>query len=166
MKNFTFIPAILLSLASVNALADSYICQPITGTIQPLTIDAACGILQEKAAHFPDLTFYGAYGTCFSGILNAKLGSTEITGKSYSGLTANGLGQLTGASAIRLYSGSNELGRVFTKDVIFNAGGAVTEMLTVVGGRKMFNEGYGSIEITGDTSQYPSSFTGQLCTEN
>jgi hypothetical protein len=167
MKNFTFIPVILLSLTSVNALADAYICKSITGTMQVLALDPKCNILQEKSNHFPDVTFLGVPGTCFAGSLNATLGGNiPVTGKSYSGLTVNGLGQLTAASAIRLNAGSFELGRVFTKDVIFNPEGATTELLTMVDGNKMFNGGYGAIEITGNAPYQVTSFTGKLCIQN
>lgn len=167
MKYFTFIPAILLSLTSVNALADTYTCKPITGTIQQLTPDPECNILQAKPNHFPDVTFFGVAGTCFSGNLQATLdGNTPITGTSYSGLTANGLGQLTAASAIRLNAGSIELGRVFTKDVVFNAGGDTKELLTMVSGSKTFHDGYGGLEITGDALYQTTSFAGELCVEN
>ena len=169
MKYFTFIPAILLSLTSANVLADTYICKSITGTIQQLTPDPECNILQAKPNHFPDVTFFGVAGTCFSGNLQATLdGNTPITGTSYSGLTVNGIDQhqLTAASAIRLNAGSIELGRVFTKDVVFNPGGNTKELLTMVGGSKMFHDGYGSLEITGDALNQATSFTGELCIEN
>ncbi|MDO9046273.1 MAG: hypothetical protein Q7U66_00885 [Methylobacter sp.] len=165
MKYFTFIPAVLLSLTSFNAFSDAYICKSITGTIQKLTSNPGCNILQEKSSHFSDVIFLGIPDTCFSGNLTATLeGNTPVTGISYSGLTVNGIGQLTAASVIRLKAGTIELGRIFTKDVVFNpGGGATTELLTMVGGSKTFNGGHGGIEITGDGLYQATTFTGQLC---
>jgi hypothetical protein len=175
MKYSTFIPAVLLSLTSVNALAGAYICKPITGTIQQLTPDPACNILQAKPSHFPDVTFLFELtvpDTCFSGNLQATLGdNTPVTGASYSGVTLNGIGQFTAASAIILRNATNnnvELGRVYTQDVIFAADNPAitTEYLTMVSGSKMFKGGHGHLEITGNALFGPTGFTGVICTEN
>ncbi len=178
MKNITLIPAILLSLTSITALANGYTCKYVKATIQgPLTPDPACNIQLEKQNHFPDLTFLASLGVppqyaCFSGSLNGILSDTPtgtgapITGTFYAGLTANGISntQLTAASAIRLYAGNIELGRVFTKDVIFD--GYDEELLTMVDGSKRYNGGFGTMEITGDALSGPTTLTGKLCTQD
>ncbi len=177
MKNIALIPVLLLSLTSVNALAEGYTCNDLTlGTITPLVADPKCSILQEKAAHFPDVTFLKALGvpadqSCFTGKITAMLGKTPVTGTSYSGLTLNEVNSnpsqssfLTAATVIKLNAGSLELGRVYTKDVVFTFEGK--ELLTMVGGSKTFNGGYGNLVITGNALAEPTRFTGKLCTEN
>jgi hypothetical protein len=166
MKLSTFIPAIMLSLISANALADHYVCKPITGTIQPLIPDPACKIQHSKSKHLPDVTFYGVAGSCFSGQWQGQLDGTPLTGTSYSGLTVNQMGQITVASAFQLKVGPFELGQLFTKDVLFDAQGNTKELLTIVGGSKLFKGSYGNIEITGNTLYQAGSFTGTLCVED
>ena len=174
MKYFTFIPAVLLSLTSVNALAVGYICKTITGTIQQLSPDQRCNILQEKPNRFPDVTFYVELGaqpaeTCFSGELaDALFGNTPVTGTSYHGLTVNGIGKLTAASAIRLTAAGHELGKVYTQDATFNPGTAkdhanTKELLTMVSGSKRFKDGHGHVEITGNALYGETQFSGMLC---
>lgn len=166
MKFITAIPVVFLAFTSVSALAGNYTCKPITGTIQQLTPDSTCKILKDKANYFPDVTFIGAVGTCFTGQMAAKLGGKAVTGTSYSGLTVNGVGQLTAASAIRLKAGSVELGRVFTKDVITDPEVNPNELVTMVSGSKMFKGGYGNLEIKGNGLYQATSFTGVVCIEN
>ncbi|WP_415879350.1 hypothetical protein [Methylomonas sp. TEB] len=172
MKLSTVTIAVLTSLVSGNLYADQYICKNISGTIQPSTADPDCNILKFKDRQFPDLTFLGplppgAPPVCFIGTLTATFGKNlKLTGTAFSGLFANGLGQLTGASAIKLSAGAVDLGRVFTKDLIFNPEGATTELLTVVGGSKTFKDGRGQFEITGNILYESAPFTGQLCIED
>lgn len=167
MKYFTSIPAVLLVLTSVNALAAPYTCKPITGTIQQLSPDPACNILKDKNNYFPDATFFGTANSCFSGNLQATLDGKSVTGTSYSGLTANGVGQFTAASIIRLKSGPIELGRVFTKDVVLlDPDNNPIELVTMVGGSKMFKGGYGNLEIKGNGLYQATSFSGLVCIEN
>lgn len=179
MKSHILIPAVFLSLTSINALADGYNCQKITGQLSLLTPDAACHILLAKARHFPDTTFIAEIAPantpniCFSGQLTAKLGNNNkpISGTSYSGLTQNSLGQLTAASAIQLNSNniantSIALGKIYTKDVVINPLGPTSEILTMVDGSNTFNGGHGELEITGNALFQAVSFTGQICTEN
>ena len=166
MKYFTLIPAILLSLTSVNALASGYTCKTIIGTINRLIPDHACNILQSKPDHFPDVTFDG-FPSCFTGNLTAKLGNTNVTGTAYSGITINGIGQLTAATAIRLNAGNISLGQIYTKDmIIFGPQGSTSEALTMVDGSKTFNGGYGGFEITGNALYETVSFTGMICAQN
>ncbi|MFI3185709.1 MAG: hypothetical protein QX198_06975 [Methylococcaceae bacterium] len=174
MKNLTLIPAILLSVISVNALADNehqtsvkYNCKTITGTIAPLLPDPACNIKQEQLGHFPDVNFLGFPGTCFKSTLTARLGNIQVTGTSYSGLTANAINDpaiLTAASVIRLNAGSDELGRVFTTDMTLLANSK--ENLTMVDGSKIYNGGKGHLEITGNALYEQTTFAGTLCSQN
>ncbi|MEQ1602372.1 MAG: hypothetical protein HOP04_06160 [Methylophilaceae bacterium] len=167
MQSSKFISTLCLALISANVWAGTYTCKPITGTIQPLTPDPACKILQSKSSYFPDTIFYGVAGSCFSGQLQGQLGGNIlVTGTSSSGFSVNNLGQLTGSTAIRLYAGAIELGRVYTKDVIFDAEGNTKELLTVVGGSKTFKGGYGNIELSGNTLYQTGSFTGTICTDD
>ena len=168
MKYIASIPVVLLALTSVSALAGSYSCKPITGTIQQLIPDPSCKILQDKASYFPDATFLTQLGfpnTCFSGKLQATLGTKSVTGTSSSGLTVNGIGQLTAASAIRLNAGSVEIGRVFTKDVISEPEVNPNELATMISGTKAFKGGYGNLEIKGNALYQDTSFSGIVCTE-
>jgi len=136
MKYSTFIPVVLLSLTSVNALASGYTCKTITGTINQLEPDLnpdgtpACHILQAQSSQFPDVTFL--YPTipdnsCFYSELTATLGNRTVTGTIYAGLTRNvpepgsvTSYQFSAASIITLRQAStgNSLGRIYTKDVI------------------------------------------------
>ncbi|AMK76683.1 MULTISPECIES: hypothetical protein [Methylomonas] len=172
MKLSTVTIALLATLASENVLADDYICKTISGTIQPSTVDPDCNILRFKDRQFPDVTFLGplpagAPPVCFAGSLTATLGKNQqLTGTAFSGLIANEVGQLVGASAIKLNAGSVELGRVFTKDLIFNPDGATTEILTMVGGNKVFKGGRGQFEINGNILYQSAPFSGQLCVED
>ncbi len=173
MKYSIVIPAVLLSLTSVNTLADDYTCQKISGYITPSTPDPACHILQSKPKHFTDVTFVvendsQAPDVCFSGQLTATLGKnqTPIIGTSYSGIIMNGIGQLTGATATQLNAGNVSLGQIYTKDMIIDPLGNTLEALTMVEGSKTFKGGHGSFEITGNTLYETASFTGMICTEN
>lgn len=175
MKSHMLIPAVFLSLTSINALADDYNCQKITGQLSPLTPDSTCQILRAKANHFPDTTFIAEIAptntpnVCFSGQLTATLGNnnTPITGTSYSGLTQNSIGQLTAASAIQLNSNNTRiaLGKIYTKDVVINPLGPTSEILTMVDGSHTFNGGHGELEITGNALFQAVSFTGKICTQ-
>ena len=60
MKYFSLISAILLSLTSVNVLADKYICKHLEGHLAPLRFDPECHIKYEKPDHFPDVTFFSS----------------------------------------------------------------------------------------------------------
>ena len=169
MKYFTFIPALLLSLTSVNAFADDFTCQQISGTISKLVPDPECKILQSKPGHFPDVTFVaenfpGAPNICFSSQLATTLGGKKVIGKAYSGITVNGIGELTAASAIQFILKPNnvELGWMYTKDVIGNA----VEILAMADGTRTFNDGRGGLEITGNALEEATSFTGKLCMED
>lgn len=172
MKLSTVTMAVLATLASENLLAGDYICKTISGIIQPSTVDPDCNILRFKDRQFPDVTFLGplpadAPPVCFAGSLTATLGKNQqLTGTAFSGLIANGVGQLAATSAIKLSAGSVELGRVFTKDLIFNPDGATTEILMMVGGSKTFKGGHGQFEIIGNTTYQTATFTGQLCVED
>jgi len=167
------IPAVFLSLASINALADDYNCQKITGQLSLLISDSTCQILRAKAKHFPDTTFIAETvptntpNICFSGQLTATLGNnnTPIRGTSYSGLTKNSIGQLTAASAIQLNSNNIALGKIYTKDVVINPLTSTSEILTMVGGSNTFNGGHGELEITGNALFQAVSFTGKICTQ-
>lgn len=167
MKIFTSISAVLFALTSVNALADSYVCKPITGTINQLVPDPACNILKDRDGHFPDVTFFGSANSCFSGKLQATWDGKPVTGTSFSGLTANNVGQFTAASTIRLKAGTVELGRVFSKDVVLlDPSNNPIELVTMVGGSKMFKGGYGNLEIKGNGLYQATSFTGLVCMED
>jgi hypothetical protein len=172
MKYSTFIPAVLISLTSVNALAGGYDCKTITGTIEQLSPDEDCKILKSKNNDFPDVTFYVELGapaedTCFSAKLTATLGpqNTPVKGIAYSALTVNGIDQLTAASAIRLIAGPIEIGKVNTQDAIYDSGTPefTKELLTMVSGDKMFKDGHGHLEITGNAFYGDTQFTGKLC---
>ena len=177
MKSYLLAPAILLTLTSINTYADSYNCQKITGQLAPLTPDASCRILLAKANHFPETTFVAesapsALGVCFSGQLTATLGANNIpiSGKSYSGITQNTIGQLTAASAIELYSGtvvnvSNALGKIYTKDIVISPQVNTIEILTMIGGSNTFNGGHGVLEVAGNALSQTVNFTGMICTQ-
>lgn len=172
MKCFTLIIAILLSLNYVNAFAVKNSCKTITGTIAPLDFNDDCNILNEQPKHFPDVTFFGAPGTCFSGVLTATLGhnNTQIKGMFFSGVTVNGIGLFTAASAIQLNivkprNHEVELGQIFTKDAISfvpETGEVLGEVQAMVEGTKRFKGGQGSFEINGDAFN-GAPFTGMLC---
>jgi len=173
MKYSTFIPVVLLSLTSGNVLADDIICKHISGNIAQSIPDPACHILESKSKHFSDVTFVvenypQAPDVCFSGQLTAILGKdkTPIIGTSYSGITINGIGQLTGATVIRLNAGNVSLGQVYTKDMIIDPLGNTSEALTMVDGSKTFKGGHGSFEIVGNTLYETARFTGMICTQN
>jgi hypothetical protein len=178
MKNHLLISAVFLSLTFINARADGYSCQKITGQLSQLTPDSACHILLAQGNHFPDTTFIAniapsAPNVCFSGQLTATLGNNSpIRGTSYSGITYNTGGQLTAASSIELYSGKvanarNTLGKIYTKDIVVidsntnNPG----EILTMVDGSNTFNGGHGQLEITGNALYQAVNFTGMICVE-
>lgn len=170
MKYFTLIFAVLFSLTSVNAFASGYTCKAINGHIAQLTPDPACTILNDQASHFPNVTFDG-FPNCFKGNLTATLGTSNVTGTSYSGLTMNGLGQLTAASAINLI-GANppnvNFGRIFTFDtVLVNNNTIIGEELALTDGTKTYNDAHGNLEINGDALNTPSGadFSGVICTE-
>lgn len=166
MKLSLVISAIFAAMVSINTLADTNNCKPISGTIQPLTPDPTCKIMQSKFSHFPDTEFYEVPGSCFSGRLQGLIaGNIAVTGTSFSGFTVNNLGQLTGASVMHIYAGRIELGRLFTRDIIFDAEGDAKELLTVVEGSKLFRGASGNIELTGNTLYQTGSFTGTLCVE-
>ncbi|MBD9354449.1 hypothetical protein [Methylomonas albis] len=171
MNLSTFTIAALVLLVSANSNAGDYVCKTINGVIQPFAADPDCNILRFKDRHFPDATFLGplpaeAPPVCFAGSLTATLGKQQLTGTAFSGVIANGVGQLTAVSAIKLSAGSVELGRIFTKDLIFNPDAATTEMLTVVAGSKVFKGSHGQFEITGNITYQTATLTGQLCIEN
>ena len=166
MKSYMLIPAIFLSLTAINALADAYSCQKITGQLSQLTPDSACHILSAQSNHFPDSTFVP--NACFSGKLTATLGNnSSISGTSYSGLTNNSSDQLTAVSSIELYNGKVALGKIYTKDIVVidpktnNFG----EILTMVGGSNTFNGGHGELEIVGNALYQAVNFTGIICIE-
>jgi len=182
MKYFSLISAILLSLTSVNVLADKYICKHLEGHLAPLRFDPECHIKYEKPDHFPDVTFfferpkihrpyYPEANLCFSSVLTATLGDNKIPfrGTVYSGITLNDIGAdnpdfphlLSAASVINL-----PLGKVFTKDVIDAPYAFPTnEVITMVDGSKKYKEGKGVIFIHGNalTSSLPVLITGNLC---
>ncbi len=176
MKYFTLILAILLSLKYVNAFAVKNSCKIITGTIAPLDFNDDCNILNEQPKHFPDVTFFGAPGTCFSGVLTATLGhnNTQIKGMFFSGVTVNGIGLFTAASAIQLNivkprNHEIELGQIFTKDAISFVPDPETGRVVVLGeiqamveGTKRLKGGQGSFEINGDAFN-GAPFVGMLC---
>jgi hypothetical protein len=147
MKYFTLIPAVLVSLTSVSALASGYNCKTITGTINHLVPDLdngalACHIMQAQQPpqyQFPDVTFlyptipetgipgFSLPNSCFYTSLTARFGNRDVAGTVYSGLTQNApfypgdtSYQFSAASVItlRLSSNGNLLGRVLTQDVI------------------------------------------------
>ncbi len=165
MKYVYVIPVALFSIITTNAFG-AYSCKPISGSIEQLAVDPVCKILKDKAVHFPDVTFYGVLGSCFSGKLQGTLGGKPVTGISSSGLTVNGIGKLTSASTIRVYSGSNELGRLFTKDLLSDPEGNTSEFVSVVDGSKQFKGGHGSLEIIGNGLYQATSFSGVICTED
>lgn len=185
MKSSIFIPAVLLSLTSVDSHADDFTCRNITGTIQQLVPDEnpdhtpACHILQVRPQHLPDETFFFDHpeilppplpATCFySPNVTATFGNTPVSGIAYSGLTVNRIGhQFSAATAIRLYAGPVDLGKIVTTDIIIDPFNPPTtkERLTMVSGTKTFNDGHGHLEITGNALAGPTNFSGVLCIEN
>jgi|GEM_PF-1186531 len=166
MKSYMLIPAVFLSLTAINALADAYSCQKITGQLSQLTPDSACHILSAQSNHFPDSTFVP--NACFSGKLTATLGNnSSISGTSYSGITNNSSGQLTAASSIELYNGTVALGKIYTKDIVVidSKTNNYGEILTMVGGSNTFNGGHGQLEIIGNALYQTVNFTGMICIE-
>jgi len=189
MKYFTLIPAILLSLTSVNALASGYTCKTITGTINQLGLDLnpdgtpACHILQAQSSQFSDVTFLYPNipdllpASCFYSELTATLGNRTVTGTIYAGLTRNvpepgsvTSYQFSAASIITLRQAStgNSLGRIYTKDVIIDPFGLTREFITAVNGTDTFKSVQGHIEVLGNlllpVLPGTQNFTGTLCT--
>jgi len=186
MKYFTLIPAILLSLTSVNALASGYTCKTITGTINQLGLDLnpdgtpACHILQAQSSQFSDVTFLYPNipdllpASCFYSELTATLGNRTVTGTIYAGLTRNAPEPVSGTSYqfsaasvinVRQASTGNSLGRIYTKDVTiapFDFG--TREFITIVNGADTFKGVQGHIEVLGNLMVGPQNFTGTLCT--
>ncbi len=191
MKNFTLIPAVLLSLTSINALASGYSCTTITGTINQLAPDLntdgtpACHIKQAQTVQsiLPDEVFLFPFipdfvpASCFYTSLTASLGRRAVTGTVYSGLTQNSplplLGtnyQFSAASIItlRLVSTGSLVGRIFSQDVIiapfeFGPTSSTREFVTVVNGTNTFNGIQGHIEVLGNLIDGDRAFTGKLC---
>jgi len=185
MKYSAFIPAIVISFLSVNALADTSTCKSISGHINPLSPDPNCTIQQAKTAYFPDTTLVAERipqnikQTCFSSTLTGTLTTsnniqTAIQGTAYSGLTANEADyELTAVSAINLSAARNPLGWVFTKDVIINpypvdpANPDFTitkEILSVIGGNNSLKNNKGHITILGSVfNPSGANFVGKFC---
>jgi len=195
MKYFTLIPAILLSLTSVSALASGYVCKTITGTINQLSPDVnpdgtpACHIkqLQQPPQYqFPDVTFlYPAIpdflpASCFYTSLTARLGNRDVTGTVYSGLTQNTPLPLLGTNypfsvasfiTFRQQSTGSLLGRILTQDVIiapfeFGPTSSTREFVTAINGTDTFNGVQGHIEVLGNLIDGGRAFTGTLCIPN
>lgn len=165
MKNFTLIPAVLLTLTSANTLASGYNCKAITGTVNQLLADENTDV----TFFYPTIPDF-LPASCFYNTLTARLGNREVTGAVYSGLTQNTplLGtnyQFSAASVIslKLLSTGSLLGRIFTKDMIitpfdFGLPSSTREFVTTVNGTNIFNDVQGNIEVLGNLIEGDRAF--------
>jgi len=175
MKIFKYFLVLSLSLSFGNILADDFECKAIIGDVllSPSPGDATCPILKNKPKTFPDLIFLhelGLSNTCFVGVLEGTLGEIPITGKVFSGLTANSFEDspfFTAASFIKIRNADNDkrIGIVATHDVIMGSGDDTKESLAMIKGTKNFNGGKGHFEIHGNVFT-GASFNGTLCFED